>query len=157
MIEQVRNNKEYYKIIETTNNEIIINKAKLDSFTNYIKVKYKAIYDLYDIQSQNRSKTHEYYEKDFLEYLAKNNLLNKKDKEKLKLNELYGLFDCYEIFFDDKFEHGDSDYVLDYINAPNDLNNHHKECNKVISYLNDCNIPKENFEPILLKVKEYRT
>lgn len=154
--EQVRNNKEYYKIIEKINNEMIIYNAKLDSFKNYIQVKYKTIYDSFDIQCVNKAKMQKYYEKNFLEFLAKHNLLNKKDQEHLKSNELYMLFDCYNIFFDDEFENGDSDYVLDYINTPNALDNHHKERNKVISYLNDCNIPKEKFKSVLLKVKEYR-
>lgn len=154
--EQVRNNKEYYKIIEKINNEMTIYNAKLDSFKNYIQVKYKTIYDSFDIQSVNKAKMKKYYEKNFLEFLAKHNLLNKKDQDHLKSNELYMLFDCYNIFFDDEFENGDSDYVLDYINTPNALDNHNKERNKVISYLNDCNIPKEKFKSVLLKVKEYR-
>lgn len=154
LIEQVRNNEEYYRIVKNIYNEISISKSKYDSFENYIKVKYKNIYDGSKIQIENEIKYQKEYCKLFLKYLDNNNLLNKRDKERLKSDTAYCLFmyDCNNIFFDEKFKFGKSDYVLD-----NNLSNAHpKECEDVINYLNECGIEKENYYSLLENVRKYR-
>lgn len=154
LIEQVRNNEEYYRIVKNIYNEISIYKSKYDSFENYIKVKYKNIYDGSKIQIENEIKYQKEYCKLFLKYLDSNNLLNKRDKERLKSDTAYCLFmyDCNNIFFDEKFKFGKSDYVID-----NNLSNAHpKECEDVINYLNECGIEKENYYPLLENVRKYR-
>lgn len=154
LIEQVRNNEEYYRIVKNIYNEISIYKSKYDSFENYIKVKYKNIYDGSKIQIENEIKYQKEYCKLFLKYLDSNNLLNKRDKERLKSDTAYCLFmyDCNNIFFDEKFKFGKSDYVLD-----NNLSNAHpKECEDVINYLNECGIEKEKYYTLLENVRKYR-
>lgn len=154
LIEQVRNNEEYYRIVKNIYNEISIYKSKYDSFENYIKVKYKNIYDDSKIQTENETKYQKEYCKLFLKYLDSNNLLNKRDKERLKSDTAYCLFmyDCNSIFFDYEFKYGKSDYILD-----NNLSNAHpKECEEVIKYLNECDIEKENYYTLLENVKKYR-
>lgn len=154
LIEQVRNNEEYYKIVKKIYNEISIYKSKYDSFENYIKVKYKNIYDDSKIQTENETKYQKVYCKLFLKYLDSNNLLNKTDKERLKSDTDYCLFmyDCNKLFSDYEFKYGKSDYILD-----NNLSNAHpKECEDVINYLNECGIEKEKYYPLLENVRKYR-
>ncbi|MCI8778505.1 MAG: hypothetical protein HFI87_05090 [Bacilli bacterium] len=149
VLTKIRTDKELYSYFKAMNNYRLTLVDEFNNYKNYIYTRYNRFYHNQESLAKREEETSINLYKEFIKFLLDNNLVNNRDKEKLKGNGIDGIKSYLDLFCLDLFEnkiYSDFSFKVGGIDFLKE-NKYDKNLEKTKKYLfDDCGISKDNLD-----------